>query len=86
MDMSFSPRKWSAAIDLSALLARTSVLQSASPTAQAQTRLDTAGAQIEPGDPHVALFAEGQAEPGVADHGASFAALSAEIFRPRQPS
>jgi hypothetical protein len=84
MDMSFPPRKHSVEVDLSALLARTSAQQSASPTARAQTCLDAATSQADPGDPHVSLFAEGQAAPGFADHASSFAELSGEIFSPRQ--
>ncbi len=86
MDMSFPPRRRSVVVDLSALLARTSVMQSASPTAQAQTRLDTAATHGDPADPHIALFAEGQAISGFAELPASFAELSHEIFRPRQRS
>jgi hypothetical protein len=86
MDMSFPPRKKGVVVDLSALLARTSAQQSASPTARAQTRLDAATAHADPRDPHVSLFAEGQASADFADHAASFAELSGEIFRPRQSS
>ena len=82
--MRFPPRKHGVAVDLSALLARTSAQQSASPTARAQTCLDAASAQTDAGDPHVSLFAEGQAAADFADHAASFAELSGEIFSRRQ--
>jgi hypothetical protein len=86
MDLSFIRRSRPVAIDLPALLAQTSAVQSASPTARAQVRLENAAGYQHLVDPHVALFADDRSAGAFAGYAASFADLSSEIFSPRQPS
>jgi hypothetical protein len=84
MDLGFIRRHRAAAIDLSALLARTATVQSTTPTARAQVRLDNAAGRIHIDDPHVALFAADEDGAPGAEPVASFAELPVRIFRPRQ--
>lgn len=86
MDLSFIRRERAVPIDLSALLARTSAVQSASPTARAQVRLDAIADAVHVADPHIALFAEGMPATSFAMCVASFAVLSDPFFSPRQPT
>jgi len=75
MDMDF-PHRGNVAVDLAILLARSSALQAATPTAIAQTRLDMPTSTCASGHDHVALFAD--SEETVA------AASFAPIFNVRQ--
>jgi hypothetical protein len=84
MDLSFIRRNRPVAIDLHALLARTSAVQSASPTARAQVRLENAAGHLHPVDPHVALFGDDRSAWVFAAHPASFANLPGAFFSPRQ--
>lgn len=84
MDLSFIRRSRAATPDLSALLSRVAAMQSASPTARAQVRLDGDGHMPLVDDPHVALFADAAAVSWTRSHAAAFAALPDPIFRPRQ--
>jgi hypothetical protein len=86
MDMSFFRRQRIAPIDIGALLARTSAAQEASPTARAQVRLQALEQFGHRVDPQVALFAEGRVTSTFVLSAASFAEISTDIFRPRQPS
>jgi hypothetical protein len=86
MDLGFIRRNRPVAIDLSALLARTSAAQSASPTARAQVLLDSATGRFQPVDPHIAVFADDSSAWVYAGCAASFADLSGDFFSPRQPS
>jgi hypothetical protein len=86
MDLSFIRHSRPVAIDLHALLARTSAVQGASPTARAQVRLETAAGHLHPCDPHIALFADDRSSWSHAGQAASFADLTGDIFSPRQSS
>jgi len=84
MDMSFFRRNRPVAIDLGALLARTSAVQSTSPTARTQVRLQADTGQSHTADPHVSLFADDCPSASNAKIAASFAELPGNIFSPRQ--
>ena len=86
MDLSFIRRPRPVAINLAALLARTSAAQSTSPTARAQVRLNAFSGATHQSDPHIALFAEGAMTTSVATLASSFAILSGDVFSPRKPS
>lgn len=86
MDLNFFRRQRPVAIDFGALLARTSAAQEASPTARAQVRLQALDQSGHPVDSQVALFAEGRATSAFVLSAASFAKITNDIFRPRQPS
>jgi hypothetical protein len=86
MDLSFIRRNRPVAVDLHALLARTSAVQGASPTARAQVRLENAAGHLHPVDPHIALFADDRSLWAFTGTVASFADLAGDIFSPRQSS
>jgi hypothetical protein len=84
MDMGFPRRPRPVAIDLAVLLARTSALQAASPTAQAQSLFAQEANDHNDVDQRVALFEGATAgAPGVGAP-ASFASLDPAIFSLRQ--
>ena len=84
MDLSFIRRNRAATPDLAALLSRVAAMQSASPTARAQVRLDSDSRSLFVADPHVALFADARAVSWTRSHAAAFAVLPDLIFSPRQ--